>query len=273
VWVAVQSMPARLTSVVSVLLATTAILGLSTILLSVFLGGAWKTASAQSKAQNQAFTILLFTKTAGFRHDSISAGVAAIQALGNKHNFHVHANEDATVFSDNHLARYRCVVFLNTTGDILDSNAQVALERFIRRGGGFVGIHAAADTEQAWPWYGKLVGTYFDSHPAIQTATLKVVDATHASTKHLPAGWQRRDEWYNFRFDPSPHVNVLIRIDETTYSGGKMGASHPIAWYHQYDGGRAWYTALGHTAESYQEPLFLSHLLGGIRWAAGATPE
>jgi type 1 glutamine amidotransferase len=245
------------------------ILGLSLILL----GCAWRTALAQSTSQKPAFTILVFTKTAGFRHDSISAGVAAIQALGNKHNFHVHANEDAIVFSDNHLARYRCVAFLNTTGDILDSNAQAAFERFIRRGGGFVGVHAAADTESAWPWYGKLMGAYFDSHPAIQTATLKVVDATHASTKHLPATWRHRDEWYNFRSDPSPHVNVLIQVDETTYSGGKMGASHPIAWYHRYEGGRAWYTALGHTAESYQDELFLRHLLGGIRWAAGATPE
>jgi type 1 glutamine amidotransferase len=245
------------------------ILGLSLILL----GCAAQIAVAQSTAQKPAFTILVFAKTAGFRHDSIPAGVAAIQALGNKHNFHVHANEEAIVFSDNHLARYRCVVFLNTTGDILDSNAQAAFERFIRRGGGFVGIHAAADTEYAWPWYGKLMGAYFDSHPAIQTANLKVVDATHASTKHLPPTWRRRDEWYNFRADPSANVNVLIQIDESTYSGGKMGASHPISWYHRYDGGRAWYTALGHTSESYQEELFLRHLLGGIRWAAGATPK
>jgi type 1 glutamine amidotransferase len=244
------------------------ILGLSLILL----GCNWL-ALGQSTSQKPAFTILVFTKTAGFRHDSISAGLAAIQALGNKHNFHVHVNEDAIVFSDNHLARYRCVVFLNTTGDILDSDAQAAFERFIRRGGGFVGVHAAADTESEWPWYGKLLGAYFDSHPAIQTATLKVIDATHPSTKHLPAMWRRRDEWYNFRSDPSSRVNVLIQIDETTYSGGKMGASHPITWYHRYDGGRAWYTALGHTAESYQDELFLNHLLGGIRWAAGATPE
>lgn len=244
------------------------IFGLSIMLLVC----AWRTSFAQS-SQKPAFTILVFTKTAGFRHDSIAAGVAAIQALGNKHNFHVHANEEAAVFSDNHLARYRCVVFLNTTGDILDSNAQAAFERFIRRGGGFVGVHAAADTEYEWPWYGKLLGAYFDSHPAIQMATLKVVDATHASTKHLPATWQRRDEWYNFRSDPSSHVNVLIQIDESTYSGGKMGTNHPIAWYHRYDGGRAWYTALGHTVESYQDALFLSHLLGGITWAASATPQ
>jgi type 1 glutamine amidotransferase len=262
-------MLARLTSVDGVLLVTATILGLSIMLL----GCAWRTASAQSTGQKRALTILVFTKTAGFRHNSIGAGVAAIKALGNKHDFHVDANEEASVFTDKHLTRYRCVVFLNTTGDVLDSNAQAAFERFIRRGGGFVGIHAATDTEYAWPWYGKLVGTYFDSHPAIQPATLKVVDATHSSTKHLPAAWRRSDEWYNFRYDPSPRVNVLIQVDETTYSGGKMGANHPIAWYHQYDGGRSWYTAMGHTQESYQDPLFLNHLLGGIRWSAGATPK
>ena len=231
------------------------------------------TAATEPTEQQPAFAVLLFSKTGGFRHDSIPAGIAAIKDLGDHHGFRVDATEDATVFTDEGLAKYHVVVFLNTTGDVLDPSEKAAFERFIRRGRGFVGIHSATDTEYGWPWYGRLVGAYFRKHPAIQPATLKVADETHASTKHLPAEWTRTDEWYDFRDDPSPRVNILIRIDETTYSGGTMGASHPMAWWHEYEGGRAWYTALGHTTESYKEPEFLGHLLGGILWTAGRTLE
>jgi type 1 glutamine amidotransferase len=223
--------------------------------------------------QQPAFAVLVFSKTSGFRHDSIPVGIAAINALGEERRFRVDATEDASMFSDERLAPYRVVVFLNTTGDVLDSAQRAAFERFIRRGAGFVGVHSATDTEYGWPWYGELVGAYFKSHPAIQSATLRVTGAKDASTAHLPAQWTRTDEWYNFREDPSPRVTVLIQLDEASYSGGTMGASHPMAWHHEYDGGRAWYTALGHTKESYQEPAFLRHLLGGIAWAAGVALE
>ena len=220
-----------------------------------------------------AFAVLLFSKTAGYRHDSIPAGIAAIKALGEQNRFHVDATEAATAFGDDNLARYRVVVFLNTTGHVLETAQQGALERFIRSGGGFVGIHSATDTEYDWPWYRDLVGTYFKVHPAIQPATLEVIDGVHISTRHLAAQWRRTDEWYGFRDDPSPRVHVLMRIDEASYSGGTMGANHPMAWYHDYDGGRAWYTALGHTIESYSEMPFLRHLLGGITWAAARSSE
>jgi len=228
--------------------------------------------SAESAQDQPAFAVLLFSKTAAFRHDSIPAGIAAIENLGKQNGFRVDATEDSTVFVEAGLAQYRAVIFLNTTGDILDSNQQAAFEGFIRRGGGFVGIHSATDTEYEWPWYGQLVGTYFRNHPAIQPAVLHVVDTAHPSTDHLPARWRRTDEWYNFRYAPGPGVTVLVRIDEASYAGGTMGPHHPMAWCHIYDGGRAWYTALGHTRETYAEPLFLQHLLGGIRWAAGVTP-
>jgi type 1 glutamine amidotransferase len=218
------------------------------------------------------FAVLVFSKTAGYRHESIRAGIEAIRALGEQHRFAVDASEDAALMSDERLARYRVVIFLSTTGHILDGEQQAALERFIRKGGGFVGVHSATDTEYDWPWYGQLVGAYFKRHPQIQSATLHVVDPIHESTRALPSAWTRTDEWYDFRADPTGRVSVLLRLDEATYSGGTMGASHPAAWCHSYDGGRAWYTALGHTKESYAEPLFLSHLLGGIEWAAGATP-
>ena len=227
---------------------------------------------ARADSTETAFSVLVFSKTAGYRHDSIPFGIAAIRALGEQDNFGVDASEDATIFNDESLAQYRVVVFLNTTGDIFNPGEQAAFERFVRHGGGFVGIHAASDTEYDWPWYGRLLGTYFRRHPAIQSATLNVVDPSHRSTRHLPIRWTRTDEWYDFRSDLDRDITVLIRIDETTYRGGRMGADHPISWYHTYDGGRAWYTALGHTAGSYSEPPFLEHLRGGIRWAAG-LPE
>jgi type 1 glutamine amidotransferase len=164
------------------------------------------------------------------------------------------------------------VIFLSTTGDVFDGNQQAAFERFIRRGGGFVGVHSAADTEYDWAWYGGLVGAYFKSHPRIQPATLIVADSTHPSSEHLPPRWARRDEWYNFREAPAVGRTLLV-IDEKSYSGGTMRLRHPMAWCQEYDGGRAWYTALGHTIETYGEPLFLRHLLGGILWAAGAAPD
>jgi cytochrome c len=181
----------------------------------------------------------------------------------------VDATEDATTFTDAALARYRAVVFLSTTGDVLDLAQKTAFERYIRSGGGFAGIHSASDTEYNWPWYGRLVGAYFASHSQIQRATVHIADPGHPSTKGLPAIWERTDEWYNFRTNPRGAVHVLATLDETTYSGGKMGADHPIAWCHLIEGGRSWYTAMGHTKESYAEPLFRLHLLGGIETAAG----
>jgi type 1 glutamine amidotransferase len=224
-----------------------------------------------SPTQAQEFSVLVFSKTAGYRHESIPAGVAAVRALGAQQGFRVETTESADVFADESLARYRVLVFLNTTGDVLNEEQQSAFQRFMARGGGFVGVHSATDTEYDWPWYGRLVGTYFKSHPRIQTARLRVTDREHPSTVQLPAAWERRDEWYNFRFDPAPNARVLLVIDERSYSGGTMTGHHPMAWCQDYEGGRAWYTALGHTVETYAEPLFLAHLLGGIRWAAGVT--
>jgi type 1 glutamine amidotransferase len=218
-------------------------------------------------------SVLVFSKTAGYRHDSIPAGVAALQALGGQEGWRVEATEDGSAFTDANLAGYQVVVFLSTTGEVLDANGRAAFERYIRKGGSFVGIHSATDTGYEWPWYGALVGNYFRRHPVIQSATLTVVDASHPSTRPLPIRWNRTDEWYDFRNDMlADDVTVLIRIDETTYRGGRMGANHPMAWHHEYDGGRAWYTALGHTIESWREPLFLEHVRGGIAWAAGTTP-
>ena len=222
----------------------------------------------QAKPEQRAH-VLVFTKTTGFRHDSIPAGIAAIRSLGRSNGFAVSATENAKTFTPRRLRRFDAVVFLNTTGEVLAPRQQAAFRPFIRRGGGWVGVHSAADTEYDWPFYGGLLGAYFQSHPAIQPAAIDVADRSHPSTRHLPARWTRTDEWYSFRSNPRGSVHVLATVDESTYSGGTMGADHPIAWCHGFRGGRAWYTAGGHTIESYNEPAFRRHLLGGILWAAG----
>nr|WP_211239716.1 ThuA domain-containing protein [Jiangella gansuensis] len=220
------------------------------------------------------YSVLVFSKTAGFRHDSIPAGIAAIEQLGAEHDFDVTATEDAAAFTDENLAQYDVVVWLSTTGDVLNGDQQAAFERYIQAGGGYAGIHSASDTEYDWPWYGELVGAYFASHPANQTATVKVEDPAHPSTDHLDPLWTRYDEWYNYRSNPRGDVHVLTSLDESSYSpgGGAMGHDHPITWCQDYDGGRSWYTGLGHTQESYSEPEFLELVLGGLETAAGVTP-
>lgn len=212
--------------------------------------------------------ILVFSKAAGFRHAAIPDAVAAVESLGTALGFGVQSAEDAAVFTDSSLANFDAVIFLLTTGDVLDSAQQAAFERFVESGKGYVGVHSAADTEYEWAWYGGLVGAYFASHPAIQEAVVQVVDREHPATAHLPEEWRRRDEWYNYRAAPTG-VRVLAVLDESTYEGGTQGTDHPIAWSHAYDGGRAFYSGLGHTEESWRDPLFLDHLLGGIEYAVG----
>jgi type 1 glutamine amidotransferase len=215
--------------------------------------------------------VLVFSRTAGFRHDSIPAGITAIRNLGSQNGFAVDATEDAGAFTTQNLAQYQVVVWLSTTGDVLNAAQQTAFESYVTGGGGYAGVHAAADTEYDWGWYGGCVGAYFLSHPAQQQANVVVEDRTSDATAHLPATWSRFDEWYNYRTNPRGTVTVQMRLDESSYSGGSMGADHPITWWHDVGAGRAWYTGLGHTIESYSDPLFTRMLLGGLRIAARTT--
>ncbi|GAA4712644.1 ThuA domain-containing protein [Phytohabitans rumicis] len=217
------------------------------------------------------YDVLVFTRTEGFRHDSIADGVQAMRELGARDGFAVTATEDPGAFTAESLSRYAAVVFLNTTGDVLDPPQQAAFEGYVRGGGGYVGVHAAADTEYDWPFYGALVGAYFARHPAVQPATVRVSDRSHPATAHLPESWSRVDEWYDFRANPRGTVRVLATLDESTYDGGGMGADHPHAWCHEFAGGRSFYTGAGHTAAAYAEPDFRAHLLGAIQYAAGRT--
>ncbi|WAZ26237.1 ThuA domain-containing protein [Streptomyces cinnabarinus] len=227
--------------------------------------------SAAVAAADPAYKVLVFSRTAGFRHSSIDDGIAALRALGTDNNFTVDATEDPQAFTTGNLGQYKTVVFLSTTGDVLGDAQQTAFEQYIQSGGGYVGIHAAADTEYNWPFYEGLAGALFQSHPAIQSATVEVEDRAHAATAHLGTTWQRTDEWYNYRTNPRTTAHVLASLDESSYAGGTMSGDHPIAWCKDYRGGRAFYTGGGHTDESYGEPAFRRHLLGGIRWAAGMT--
>ncbi|WP_316737925.1 ThuA domain-containing protein [Pedobacter aquatilis] len=240
------------------------ILAFSIIICSIFL---LQSFTKQSKKAR----ILVFSKTKGFRHNSIETGKLAIQQLGLKNNFEVDTTENADAFVEGNLKKYATVVFLSTTGDVLNDKQQTAFEKYIKAGGGYVGIHAATDTEYDWPWYGKLAGAYFVSHPEVQEARFVIKDKNHPSTKFFTDSvWMHKDELYNFK-DINPDIKVLISIDETSYKGGKNGNFHPFSWYHNYDGGRAFYTSMGHTRECWTEDKFLNHLLGGIKYAMGKS--
>ena len=214
--------------------------------------------------------VLVFSRTAGFRHESIPVAVATLRKLATEQGFAVDHSEDAGDFNATNLARYRVVVFASTTGDILDAKQQRALEDFVRGGGGFVGVHSASDTEYDWPWYGRLVGAYFLSHPpGLQSTRVQ----PERDGKPAGAPWPIRDELYNYRSNPRGQLRVVATVDEHAYAGGTMGADHPITWCHAFDGGRGWYTGLGHDGAVYANPDFLAQLRRGLRYAARRSDE
>lgn len=214
--------------------------------------------------------VLVFSKTMAFKHASIPAGVAAIQKLGSENGFAVDTTKNAELFTDENLKQYSAVIFLSTTGNVLDQYQEAAFERYIQAGGGYVGVHAAADTEYDWGWYNDLAGAQFLSHPrGMPNADFIIKDKNFVATQFFTDSvWNRTDELYNYK-NINPDVNVLMTLDESSYEGGQNGDFHPIAWYHDYDGGRAFYTGGGHADASYSEDLFLKHLLGGIQYAIG----
>lgn len=214
---------------------------------------------------------LIFTKTATFRHDSIPTAIAALQRVAEQQGMQADATEDATAFTPQNLARYRVVIFASTTGDVLDATQQKAMEDFVDAGGGFMGVHAAADTEYDWPWYGQLVGAYFRNHPPGQQTTRVRFDRDGIAEQGRE--WKVTDEIYNYRDNPRERVQVIATVDESDYAGGTMGDDHPIAWCHASAKGRAWYTGLGHDAAMYADPVFLRHLANGLRYASGESGD
>ncbi len=228
-------------------------------------------------AQQKQFKALLVTTTNGWHHESVHSGVLAIQDLAVRNFFEVVLLENPNGFTDQFLKQFQVVIFLNTTGDIFDSAQQKVMERFIQSGKGFVGIHSASDTEYDWEWYTKLVGRMFHIHPLIQTAQLNVLDNMFPGLQGFADKKLWTDEWYEFGPEKVPDLKYILAVDENTYDinvqwgnkkGASMGKIHPVAWYHQFDGGRSFYTALGHLPLVYRDPAFLNHLYAGIYWAA-----
>ncbi|WP_084645658.1 ThuA domain-containing protein [Marinimicrobium agarilyticum] len=223
-----------------------------------------------SEQGDQLTSVLIFSKSPEWQHESIPAGVEAVTTLVEQRGLTPVATADASVFTDEQLQTMAAVVFVNTRGDVLNEQQQLAFERYIQAGGGFVGIHSATDTEGDWHWYRRLVGAAFQSHPSdpagVQAATLNVVGPDHPATEALPEQFRMVDEWYDFT-SLSDRRHDLLTLDERSYQGGQHGAYHPIAWYHAFDGGRAFYTGLGHTTEMFHNPLFLKHLDGGLEYA------
>ena len=236
-------------------------IGTYLVLALVFSGLMWP-----AFAQN----IMVFSKTNGFRHKSIESGKLALEKMANAEKWSITFTEDSLAFTSERLSKLDVVVFLNTTGVILGEKEKQVFKEYIQNGGGFVGIHSATDTEKSWSWYKNLVGATFKSHPKVQKAVVRVVNKKHPATKGLKEHWTRTDEWYNFMGPVKRHCVVLAELDVNSYKGSEMNGVHPIAWFHDFQGGRSFYTGMGHTDDSYTEEAFLDHVKGGILWAAQA---
>ncbi|MEA3478943.1 MAG: ThuA domain-containing protein [Bacteroidota bacterium] len=220
--------------------------------------------------------VLVFTKNGeGYVHDNIAASIDAIKQLGEENNFEVDVSDNPNMFREDNLNQYDALVFSNTNNKVFDNDKQkLAFIRYIEAGGGFVGIHSACATERDWPWFWKVVGGKFVRHAPFQEFSIKIIDPTHLSTAFFETDWTREDECYYVN-EINPDIHVLLAADLTTvedegkgeYPGNTFGDTFPLAWCHEFDGGRQWFTALGHSIEDYSDPVFLKHLLGGIQWA------
>lgn len=220
-------------------------------------------------SKNNIVSVLIFTKTNGFVHgEAIKEGTKLITNIGRQNMFNVDHTNISSFFMEENLKKYQSIIFLNTTLDVLNKNEEVVFKNFIQNGGGFVGIHSATDTEYEWEWYGKLVGAYFKNHPKIQKAKISTINKNHISTFHLNETWEIEEEWYNYK-NINPEITVLLNLEESSYEGGENGKNHPITWYHEFDGGRSFYTGLGHKPETYNDERFIKLLTGGILYTIG----
>ena len=234
-------------------------------LLSIFLIQSNSDISCLNCSNKSTFSVLVITETKGWVHDSIESGLKLIQNIGSKNNFNVYHSDNSSVITYKNLKSFKTIIFLNTTEEILTDVEQKVMESFIKSGKGFVGVHAAADTEYNWQWYGKLVGAYYRNHPEVMNG--KILTINHKISNHLDSEWEIEDEWYNFDY-VNYDINILLNLDEESYIGGEHPDYHPITWYHEYDGGRSFYTGLGHTKEVYDDERFIKLLEKGILYAS-----
>jgi len=240
---------------------------LGLLLLSIFLIQLDIDINCLNCSDKNSFSVLVISETKGWVHDSIESGIDLIENIGDKNNFNVYHSDNSKVITSENLKEFNSIIFLNTTGDILSKNEQNVMEQFIKNGKGYVGVHSASDTEYEWQWYGDLVGAYFRNHSDVVDGKIFTVDNAHKITEHLNPEWNIEDEWYNFDYI-SDNINVLLKLDETSYEGGEHPDYHPITWYHEYDGGRSFYTALGHTKEVFKDERFIKLLEKGILYAS-----
>ena len=223
----------------------------------------------ENMSKKNEFSVVILTETQGYvHHAAIKEGVKLITRLGKENNFNVTHTNSSEYLSNKVLKKSDVLIFLCTTLDVLNEKEEERMKNFIQNGKGYVGIHSATDTEYNWGWYGKLVGAYFLDHPKIQPATITTIDRNHISTSHLAKTWEIEDEWYNFK-DLNPSINELLNLEEDSYDGGKNGEYHPITWYHEFDGGRSFYTGLGHPVKTYEDKRFKELLKKGILYATG----
>lgn len=215
-------------------------------------------------------TVLVLTATEGYVHkEAIPAGKELLIRLGKENGFNVLHASQSTALESVDFSSLDAMVFLCTTLDIFNSQQEALVKNYIQNGGGYVGIHAAADTEYDWQWYGQLVGAYFESHPeGTPRATLTTLETDTQFTNHLPTSWSIDDEWYNYTFQNEALI-PLLNLEESSYVGGTNGNTHPITWYHDFDGGRSFYTGLGHKRTTYEDPRFIQLLQKGLVYAMG----
>jgi type 1 glutamine amidotransferase/predicted dehydrogenase len=214
--------------------------------------------------------ILIFTKTApwAYRHASIEAATASFQKHCANLGIATEWTENATAFNDNNLKKFSAIVLLSANHDIFDADQEAALQRYIRAGGGLMGIHNSSGVERNWKWFNNMIGGTFVWHPPLQEGTIKIVNKKHSSTKGLPALWPRKDEWYYFS-NLSDKINVVAVLDSSTFKSDRHPQNYPFAWYHEFEGGRVFYTAGGHNAVDFEEPQFVKHLMGGLKYVIG----
>jgi len=223
--------------------------------------------------------VLVYTKNGeGYVHENIPASVDALKKLGEENGFEVVSSEDPALFTEDNLAQFDALVFSNTNNEAFDTDAQKqAFQHYIRSGGGFVGIHSASGSERQWDWFAQMLGGRFHRHPPRQDFEVKVLDKNHPSTHFLPDIWHIVDDECYYLKNLNPANHVLLAADLTTvedekreeYPANYFGDLFPLSWCHEFDGGRQWYTALGHRSEHYSDPQLMQHILGGIRWAIG----
>lgn len=227
-------------------------------------------------AQDKPFRVLVVASSDPDHDPMIGAARPFFEQLAATNHFELDFTRDARVITEANLANYQVFIQLHLAPFDLTPEQQFALQHFISRGKGWIGLHAAGLTGKSflapqtpyWQWFEDLLGqVVYSPHPAIQNGKVVMEDRTHPVTKNLPASFTIRDEWYEFDRSPRPHVHVLATADESSYKPAKPMGDHPIIWTNpDYD--RALYIGIGHDITICSDPNFATLMSNAIAWAA-----